>query len=57
MLKVFLTRSHEITPPLKRWVMTSPLSVWSAIGAPSVPVAPPSFSHAAFIAPRTMTAP
>src|SRR5437899_12253485 len=56
-LKVFLERSQEITPPLNRCVITLPFSVWSAIGAPSEPAAPPSFSHATFIAPRTMTAP
>src|SRR3984957_20288567 len=56
-LKVFLALSQETTPPLNRCVITSPLSVWSAIGAPSEPVAPPSFCHAAFMAPRTMTAP
>ena len=56
-LNVCLDRFQETTPPLNRCVITSPFSVWSAIGAPSEPVAPPSLSHAAFIAPRTMTAP
>ena len=56
-LKVFFERSQEITPPLNRCVMTSPFSVWSAIGAPSSPFAPPNRSQAAFMAPRTITAP
>lgn len=48
---------QEMAPPENFCVTTSSLSVWSAVGAPSSPVAPPSFVHAAFIAPRTMTAP
>src|SRR4051812_47889208 len=41
---VFL--SQEIAPPLNFCVTTSPFSFWSAVGAPSWPVAPPSLSHA-----------
>ncbi len=44
-------------PPVNFWVTLSPSVLWSATGTPSAPVAPPSLSHAAFIAPRTITAP
>jgi hypothetical protein len=56
-LNLFVCLSQEISPPVKRWEMTFPSSVWSATGGPSEPTAPPSLSHAAFIAPRTMNAP
>ena len=48
---------HEIWPPLKFWVTVSPSTVSSAVGTPSVPVAPPSFAHAVLMAPRTTMAP
>ena len=48
---------QEISPPLKVWVTVSPDTLCSPVGAPSVPVAPPSLSQAALMAPRTTIAP
>ena len=48
---------QEISPPLKPWVIVSPETVGSPVGAPRVPVAPPSSAQAALIAPRTTIAP
>ena len=48
---------HEISPPLKVWLTVSPDTVCSPVGAPKVPVAPPSLAQAALIAPRTTIAP
>ena len=48
---------QEISPPLNAWVAVSPFTVCSPVGTPSDPVAPPSFAHAALMAPRTTMAP
>ena len=49
--------SQEISPLANFWVTVSPSTDCSPVGTPSLPVAPPSLSQAALIAPRTTTAP
>src|SRR5277367_67697 len=56
-LNVFFVLFQEIWPPVNFWVTTSLLTVLSPTGAPSLPVAPRSLSHAAQMAPRTTNAP
>jgi hypothetical protein len=56
-LNVFFLLSKETCPPLNFWVVTSPSVFCSATGTPIAPAAPPNLSQAAFIAPRTGTAP
>src|SRR5882757_644840 len=51
-VNLFVDLSQVIAPPLNFCVTRSPFSVWSAVGAPRSPFAPPSLVHAAFIAPR-----
>ena len=56
-MKVLVLASQLSWPPLNFWLTLSPSVFWSDTGTPSAPAAPPSLSQAAFIAPRTITAP
>ncbi|CKN62014.1 Uncharacterised protein [Mycobacterium tuberculosis] len=56
-MNVFFARFHEIMPPVNFCETTSPSTVWSPTGAPSLPLGPRSLSHAATMAPRTTNAP
>src|SRR5262245_59491350 len=56
-VNLLLALFQDSSPPVNFWVTVSPLTLCSAVGAPSLPPPPPSFAHAALIAPRTTIAP